>query len=411
MSDLGDLYPEGGDSAILHYRAMAARTRDCAGEVDNMWKQIRSKSTNCTDHDKIQLFDKAFEDYETRISDFTRLEQDFDKLNTHLVTTNGIDLVERDMKVIIANSDDGSKHEMHVSNYHSLKGVLKSYAEDFSIPVNTCRLIYKGKMIFLSQSGKKTMMALGIEDGDVIQIGINHFREDNTTHSSAKGASVKSGSKKNNKISKVKGSKKNKSKSTSTFLAKLEPTLQDYKDEHSIKQSRVFDEMRRHPMYKNTRQKLNDMSLQKSGPKKRSSKTTAEGKENATNAVFVVEDFLGGKAGKTAYPILVSGGKEYLYKSSKPRHHRNGQHLGKTPSSVRMTVDLHGHSKDEAIEKLNKSLTKWVVKAMKGADPWVIPVDIICGGGNQVLSETVAQWIRENPKVANRPKGIWCLLP
>ena len=224
MSDLGDLYPEGGESAILHYRVMAARTCDCADEVDNMWKQIRSKSTNCTDHDKIQLFDKAFEDYETCICDFTRLEQDFDKLNTHLVTNNGIDLVERDMKVIIANSDDGSKHEMHISNYHSLKGVLKSYAEDFSIPVNTCRLIYKGKMIFLSQSGKKTMMALGIEDGDVIQIGINHFREDNTTHSSAKGASVKAGSKKNNKISKVKGSKKNKSKSSSTFLAKLEPT-------------------------------------------------------------------------------------------------------------------------------------------------------------------------------------------
>ena len=144
-------------------------------------------------------------------------------------------------------------------------------------------------------------------------------------------------------------------------------------------------------MYKNTRQKLNDMSLQKSGPKKRSSKTTAEGKENATNAVFVLEDFLGGKAGRTSYPILISGGKEYLYKSSKPRHHRNGQHLGKTPSSVRMTVDLHGHSKDEAIEKLNKSLTKWVVKAMKGADPWVIPVDIICRGGNQNVFVYVAR--------------------
>ena len=55
-------------------------------------------------------------------------------------------------------------------------------------------------------------------------------------------------------------------------------------------------------------------------------------------------------------------------------------------------------------KKLNKSLPNWVETAMKGDDPWVIAMDIICGGGNQVLSEVVAKWIRNNSRVTNRSK-------
>ena len=39
-------------------------------------------------------------------------------------------------------------------------------------------------------------------------------------------------------------------------------------------------------------------------------------------------------------------------------------------------------------------------------DGFAMPVDIICGGGHQILSEVVEQWIRTNRKVANRPKGF-----
>jgi hypothetical protein len=42
--------------------------------------------------------------------------------------------------------------------------------------------------------------------------------------------------------------------------------------------------------------------------------------------------------------------------------------------------------------------------AMKGEYPWVIPAVIVCGGGNQILSETVEAWIREKKNVANAPK-------
>ena len=62
-------------------------------------------------------------------------------------------------------------------------------------------------------------------------------------------------------------------------------------------------------------------------------------------------------------------------------------------------------SKDEAHQALDKSLPKWIDLAMKGRDPWVIPVDIICGGGNQILREVVAAWIKRENQVGNRPKN------
>ena len=70
-----------------------------------------------------------------------------------------------------------------------------------------------------------------------------------------------------------------------------------------------------------------------------------------------------------------------------------------------IAFDLHGLTKDEAIEKMNKNLPGWVDTAMKGEYPWVIPVDIICGGGSQILSEAVKGWIQSTRQVANRPKN------
>merc|ERR1711957_773172 len=82
------------------------------------------------------------------------------------------------------------------------------------------------------------------------------------------------------------------------------------------------------------------------------------------------------KAGKAFYPILV-GEATNLYKTSSASH-------GHLPA-----IDLHGCSKEEALEKLGKSLPIWVDTAMKGSHPWVMGVDIICGGGNQILSDVV----------------------
>jgi DNA-nicking Smr family endonuclease len=100
---------------------------------------------------------------------------------------------------------------------------------------------------------------------------------------------------------------------------------------------------------------------------------------------------LEGKAGKKCFPVLI-GHEEYLYKSSK------ASKLSQVPPR---SLDLHGCSRDEAIVKLSISLSKWLDAAMN-EHPYTLPVNIITGGGCQIISDTVEHWIRENRNVANR---------
>jgi DNA-nicking Smr family endonuclease len=51
--------------------------------------------------------------------------------------------------------------------------------------------------------------------------------------------------------------------------------------------------------------------------------------------------------------------------------------------------------------QLNDSLPNWINEAMK-EHPWTVRVDIITGGGQQILAEVVEHWIRKNEQVANR---------
>jgi DNA-nicking Smr family endonuclease len=92
------------------------------------------------------------------------------------------------------------------------------------------------------------------------------------------------------------------------------------------------------------------------------------------------------KAGKTTYHIVV-GSEEFLYKSSKSSRQI------KTPL---FGLDLHGCTREEAMLQLNDSLPNWINEAMK-EHPSTVRVDIITGGGHQIL-----HWIRENKQVANR---------
>ena len=63
-------------------------------------------------------------------------------------------------------------------------------------------------------------------------------------------------------------------------------------------------------------------------------------------------------------------------------------------------------STHEALHRLDEGLPAWIDTAMRSDYPFVIPVDIICGGGSQILSEVVETWIRKNRQVANRPKSV-----
>jgi DNA-nicking Smr family endonuclease len=109
---------------------------------------------------------------------------------------------------------------------------------------------------------------------------------------------------------------------------------------------------------------------------------------------YSVDDVLGGKAGKTVYHVVV-GPEEYLHKSSKssPRQH---------VFSRSCSIDLHGCTRDEAMmTRLEESFSIWMEAAMREY-PWTLNVDIINGGGSQILAESVELWIREKRTVAKR---------
>lgn len=174
--------------------------------------------------------------------------------------------------------------------------------------------------------------------------------------------------------------------------------MKEAKEAHSLLLSKIFEEAE--PKLNAIRQMLNDLALDRQDPKDRS--TPSKKKQVTGNQeVFNTSDVgLGGKAGKTSFTVNV-GQVENLYISSK----RKSIHSRSSLSSQSSFIDLHGCSRDEAIERLDSSLIDWVDTAMKGEYPWVIPATIICGGGNQIISETVETWIKGKKNVANAPRG------
>ena len=188
---------------------------------------------------------------------------------------------------------------------------------------------------------------------------------------------------------KKKGGGKSKTKRSGNCTYATNTTQEDYRVDHSKRLSLIFEEAE--PAFKEIRRRLSNLSLKKTLPKDRSvSKNDTEDKTE-TNP----RDGVGSKAGKVVIPLLV-GHAQQLYQSSK---------TGKQNVGRAISIDLHGCSKDEALDKLVSSLPIWVDSAMMGEYPFVVAVDVVCGGGNQVL-ETVETWVRRNPQVANRPKSF-----
>ncbi|KAL7457470.1 hypothetical protein ACHAWC_009007 [Mediolabrus comicus] len=189
--------------------------------------------------------------------------------------------------------------------------------------------------------------------------------------------------------------RKFKGSSAATSPANQEPTTQQLKEAHSKSFEPVINELR--PLLRPIRRNLDSLTLERTRPKEiRDTKLDSNDKENINN--FSCTNESAAKAGKVVFPIVV-GQESNLYKSFKSSYRRNSQ------SFKAISLDLHGMSKDEAEQALKKSLLKWIKLAMNGGDPWVIPVDIICGGGNQILREVVDDWIKRENQVGNRPKN------
>ena len=243
---------------------------------------------------------------------------------------------------------------------------------------------------------KNSIREIGVKEGDVIRVVGRErvVKDDEVTTSTSRQVSQK-GTKKNS------GKMRNGKSKRKAYLVpspKQLPTEEQLKEAHSMKMESVLNEMR--PKFQGIRRKLDSLALKRQVPKQRKDLQEARSadKEN-TDCNFIDKvSTSGGKAGKVAYPILV-GLDTNLYISSK------GKNARRSKAKV-VSLDLYGLSKRKALDKLKKSLPQWVDVAMKGAHPFVIPVDIICGGGSQELSEVVATWIRSEKQVANRPKGF-----
>ena len=223
------------------------------------------------------------------------------------------------------------------------------------------------------------------------------LKESETSASQRK--QLKSRPSKGDKKQKRKGSNGSKKKKTQQIAVENEE--EKLRQQHSQELTRVFEEA--DPAFREIRQRLAAMNLERTLPKERKKKKQPKPAVPVDPVRNPPEDGIGGKAGKTFFIIQV-GEIANLYKTTKPSAMRSSS------SNMRredIMVDLHGLTKEEALQKLNEDLPGWVDTAMKGEHPWVIPVKIVVGGGNQILAEAVEDWIRNKDSVSNAPKNLY----
>ena len=310
--------------------------------------------------------------------------------------------------ILVDDIDDiecRQKHEVDTST--TLKYLLNHYADKRGISLRRLRFSYEGTPLFISSAGNKTFKELDIQDGGMIEIhdmnkSVLMQKPDDGDSSNGQAGSTTSKKNKSKKHKKAKDKNKKKKQQQHPQPQWKDPvkTLEEYKVDHSKILTKIHEEAR--PKFKVIRQRLNNMLLARSKPKTKSTKKKMSSPLDPVLQMSnpTLEEGLGGKAGKTHYTIQV-GEVANLYKTSK-RHHRL---VNQTQQKI-LKLDLHGLTKDDAMKLLDESLPTWHNAALAGSYPFVVPVEIICGGGSQILSEVVEDWIKCNECVCNMPKGM-----
>lgn len=288
-----------------------------------------------------------------------------------------------------------------------LKWVCRAYARDSKVPLKSIRFTYEGRILFLSE-GKKTVGEQGMKHLSVINVTVL-TQSVTDTIKDQEAVSNKPNKSKPSKTKKKKGKKKNgnnKKKPASNNCYSLMSEQEKHRQLHSKALSKVFEEAERTRFF-SIRQRLNAMNLECMKPKSRKAiiKPLPPSSQSIDNPPSFGE---GGKAGKSHVFVQV-GEESNLYKTSKPLSNRSNQRSSSRASATNkaIVIDLHGLTKAEALAKLDKALPVWIDKAMTGGYPFVRTVKIVHGGGNQVLEEVVASWIRQNKQVANAPKSMY----
>lgn len=299
---------------------------------------------------------------------------------------------------LILLDEANHRHSFTIGSSTTLKALFNDYSHERGISLRSLRFSHHGRTLFLSSVGKKTPEELNMSDQDIIDVfGVSQATDDTTSSSQgSKKVSSRTARKPKDTTKKPKGNGKKKKKQNNQ--RESTKSLEEYKVEHSCVLSKLHKEAE--PTLKEIRTRLNSLDLYRQPPKQKKSKRRSQSnQEQSSNNQVLPMSGVGGKAGKPCYSVQV-GEVQNLYKTSKkPSQSENSR------SNNSSTLDLHGYTQKEAITKLNENLTTWVDTAMQGYYPFVMQVKIICGCGNQLLSEVVESWIREHEQVANCPKG------
>ena len=301
---------------------------------------------------------------------------------------------ETQMQIIMCDANKDERLTLSIGSSTTLKTAFKNYAIERGDSLRSLRFSHRGKALFLSSAGNQTPEQLNMMSGDIITVrGMSpHQESDNGADDTSNQQSTRLPEKvKNIKNRTEHRRSKKKRDSTQNNAGK---TLEEWQAQHSNHLSKLHEEV--HNRLKEIRTRLHALDIERQLPKqKRRNKQRKKVQDCVDTIQYLSNSWVGGKAGRSSFCIQV-GEVQHLYRTNKQLH--------KSPCRTATAVlDLHGCTREEAFRKLEESLPGWVDAAMR-AYPFVMPAKIVCGGGNQILSGIVEQWIRERPQVANAMK-------
>jgi len=314
-----------------------------------------------------------------------------------------LDCLPADEFIEIKLVDSKSKEEsvMRYGKTFPLKALFKKYAEDNNLSLRELRFSYEGRTLFLSSVGSKSPQDLGIANLDDIVVTNNSAtaataaQEESSSSSSDESKKENAQPKPKSSTSKGAKKKRNKRGRRASWDGPSSPMNEEERLKliHSRQLGRVFNEAS--SQFELIRQRLNALTLQRTPTKVKKSRKKLSKVDPLSFPCMnnPSNEGIGGKAGVPFYNVHV-GEADNLYKITQPLQGMKS-----------MSIDLHGYTKEEALAELDSKLPQWVDTAQRGGYPFVIPAVIITGGGNQILSEAVDQWIKSNEYIAKAPKN------
>ena len=303
------------------------------------------------------------------------------------------------IEIIFRDSDNNHQEvKMAIGLSTPLKNLFNDYSDERGESLRSLRFSFKGKTLFLSSAGHLTPEELGMKNLDLISVSAFVGSPSRNNENEPKDiSSHKSLLRRKKKSSGAKGNTRKQRSSPRTVA------VEDYTEfmvRHSLALTKLFDEV--DAKFKEIRQELNTLNIERTQPKAKSSHKKSADTPPDQPINHPPMDGIGGKAGKTSFAVLV-GGSDNVYNTSKPSARRN--HALSVPHPI--VLDLHGLTRDQALAKLDDRLPEWTDIAMQGCHPFVQPVVIVCGGGNQILSESVEHLIRHDDGGSNAPKNMF----